>query len=90
MEITFDALDVRLRTAILASCVTRETDHMDPAAWGAALTLEGLAHEHLQDCEREALFALDRLLTAFAYSVAVDTPSAHRARYVGRLLACLA
>jgi hypothetical protein len=87
VEITFAALDVRLRAAIMASVNTGETDHTDPALWGAALTLEGAAYGRLTERERSALYDLDRLLTAFARMTEADVPEWHRARYVGRFLA---
>lgn len=90
MEITFDALDVRLRAAIMASCNTTATDHENPALWGAALTLEGAAYGRLTERERSALYDLDRLLYAFARLAAADYSPRYRALNAGRFLAaCL-
>jgi hypothetical protein len=89
MEITFATLDAHVRVAIMASANTNVTDHSDPALWAAALDLETLAHGRLTDRQKDAIWNMDRLMTAFAGMVSTGDGPRYRARSAARFLAAI-
>ena len=84
-EIALASFTPRAAAAVMASANTNATDETDATLWGAALALETAAYERLTDAEREALYLLDRFLTALDGLVAVDSPPRYRAGCAIRL-----